>query len=241
MKIKNAHIKNLHIRARTIVTNGLQMYVDAGNPASYPGSGTTWTDTIGDKEFTLHNGPTYSASNGGYLTFNANANQYAEATSFDSTLENWTLEAWHYYDGTNNNNGAGNSPCIVTENYTGGPINFTLGNCSDSFPSLQVGHWDGNTFAPTPQGYSLTTGHWHHVVGTYDGSTHQLYVDGIPVNSSNAPSPATRGGGGIRFMRRWDYPNMWGGGLAVVRIYNTALNVAEVAQNYNAERSRFGL
>ena len=27
-----------------IVTNGLLLYLDAGNPASYPGSGTTWTD-----------------------------------------------------------------------------------------------------------------------------------------------------------------------------------------------------
>ena len=28
----------------TYVTNNLSFNVDAGNPASYPGSGTTWTD-----------------------------------------------------------------------------------------------------------------------------------------------------------------------------------------------------
>ena len=32
--------------------------LDAGNPASYPGSGTTWTDTVGGIPFTLNNGPT---------------------------------------------------------------------------------------------------------------------------------------------------------------------------------------
>jgi hypothetical protein len=30
----------------SIVTTGLVLSLDAGNPASYPGSGTTWTDTV---------------------------------------------------------------------------------------------------------------------------------------------------------------------------------------------------
>ena len=42
----------------SIVTTGLVLSLDAGNPASYPGSGTTWTDTIGSMPFTLVNGPT---------------------------------------------------------------------------------------------------------------------------------------------------------------------------------------
>jgi hypothetical protein len=240
MQIKNAHIKNVHINVRTIVRDGLQLYLDAGNSLSYPGSGTIWTDLINGKEFTLYNSPNYNSGNGGYLTFVPDAQQYAEATSFPSSLANWSLEVWHYYDGTYNMYGAGNSPCLVTEIYPGGgTINFALGNCSDSYPNLQVGHWDGSNWYPNPQGYSLTAGHWHHIVGTFDGSTHQLYVNGIPVSSGNSPNTATRSGAGIRLMRRWDYHNYWGGRLAVVRIYNTALNVDEVTQNFNAERSRF--
>lgn len=237
MKIKNAHIKNVHVQARTIIKDGLQMYLDAGNPASYPGSGTTWTDTIGDKEFTLYNGPVYNSGNGGYLTFVPSASQYAAATSFPDSLSNWTVEAWHYYNGTNSNG----SPCIVTEAYASTPINFTLGNCTDSSPNLQVGHWDGSSFNATPGGYSLTTNHWHHVVGTFDGTAHRLYVDGVPINMTETTSPATRGGAGIILMCRWDYPQFWGGGLAVVRIYNEALDASGVAQNYLAERNRFGL
>ena len=30
-----------------IVTDGLVLALDAGNTKSYPGSGTTWTDTVG--------------------------------------------------------------------------------------------------------------------------------------------------------------------------------------------------
>ena len=39
--------------------------LDAGNPLSYPGTGTVWTDLIGGKVFNLVNGPGYDSGNGG--------------------------------------------------------------------------------------------------------------------------------------------------------------------------------
>jgi hypothetical protein len=108
------------------VSAGLQLYLDAGNPASYPGSGSTWTDLVAAKAFTLYNSPTYSSNNGGYLAFDPASAQWADATSLPSSLTTWTVEAWHYYAGTNNNG----SPCIVTEAFAGGPINYTVGNTS---------------------------------------------------------------------------------------------------------------
>lgn len=212
--------------------------LDAGNVASYPGSGTVWTDTVGNKEFTLFNGPTYNSANGGYLNFVPSSNQYAEATSFPDSLTNWTLEAWHYYDGTLNLNA---SPCIVTEVYAGTPINFTLGNCTDTSPNVQVGHWDGGSFNPTPTGTVLTTGQWYHLVGTFDGTAHRLYVNGQLAQIQATTSPATRGGVGIRLMCRWDAPQFWGGRLAVVRIYGAAMNPDGILSNFNSTKSRYGL
>jgi len=47
-----------------IINSGLVLHLDAGNTASYPGSGTTWTDLSGTNNHgTLENGPTYSSSN----------------------------------------------------------------------------------------------------------------------------------------------------------------------------------
>ena len=139
---------NLGDRAIVPVAENLALFLDAGNSSSYPGSGTTWTDLVGAKQFTLHNNPTYSSGNGGYIAFNPASSQWASATSFPDTLSNWTLEAWHYYAGTNSEG----SPCIITEAYDSSPINFTLGNCQDSTPNLQVGHWDGTSFNQTPNG-----------------------------------------------------------------------------------------
>ena len=219
------------------VSADLQLYLDAGNPASYPGSGSTWTDLVAAKAFTLYGSPTYSSNDGGYLNFDPASTQWADATSLPSSLTTWTVEAWHWYAGTNNNG----SPCIVTEAYAGGPINYTVGNCTDSSPNLQVGYWDGGSFHPTPQGTVLTVGQWYQVVGTFDGTANQLYLNGGFVSSTATTSAAQSGGAGIRLMRRWDADQYWGGRLGIVRIYSAALTAEQVTQNYNANRSRFGI
>lgn len=216
---------------------GAVLLLDAGDPASYPGSGSTWTDLVSAKAFTLYNSPTYSSSNGGYLEFSPASSQWADATSLPSSLTTWTVEAWHYYAGTNNNG----SPCIVTEAYAGGPINYTVGNCTDSSPNLQVGYWDGGSFHPTPTGTVLTPGQWYQVVGTYNGTANQLYLNGAFVSSTASTSVPQSGGAGIRLMRRWDADQYWGGRLAIVRIYSSDIGSSGVVQNYNAARSRFGL
>ena len=53
-----------------IVTDGLVMYLDAANPKSYPGTGTTWTDiSRNNNNGTLTNGPTFSSANLGSIVF----------------------------------------------------------------------------------------------------------------------------------------------------------------------------
>ena len=53
--------------------------------------------------------------------------------------------------------------------------------------------------------------------------------------------PGITVGAGIRLMNRWDSADYWGGRLGIVRIYDAALTAVQVTQNYNADRSRFGL
>ena len=46
MQISGAQLSGVTMSGAvsSIVTSGLQLYLDAGNASSYPGSGTTWTD-----------------------------------------------------------------------------------------------------------------------------------------------------------------------------------------------------
>lgn len=87
-------------QAPAIITNGLVLNLDAGNPASYSGSGTTWTDLSGNgNNGTLVNSPTYNANNQGYLSFNG-SNTYvdlpASSSSFNVGSGDFTIETWVY-------------------------------------------------------------------------------------------------------------------------------------------------
>ena len=55
-----------------IVTDGLVLCLDAANPKSYPGSGTTWTDLSGNgNNGTLVNGASYNSVNNGVFVLDA--------------------------------------------------------------------------------------------------------------------------------------------------------------------------
>ena len=214
----------------------LVLSLDAGNSASYPGSGTTWTDTIGSIPFSLLNGVTYDSGDGGSLVFDTASNQSAVSSTSLSNLSTWTVEAWHYYDGTNN---PSLLPCLVTETFVGGNINYTLGWPNGS-PNFQAGFFNG-AWQTTPTGYTLTPGDWYQIVGTYDGSTIKLYVNNTLINQTSYTGTPTSSGAGIRLMERWDSNDYWGGKLAIVKIYDGDIGASGVTTSWNANKARFGL
>jgi hypothetical protein len=219
----------------SIVTTGLVLSLDAGNPASYPGSGATWTDTVSSIAFTLNNGPTYSSNNGGYLEFVPAGDQWADSSTSLASLSTWTVEAWHYFTGVT----SGSNPCLITETFVGGDLNYALGYAT-GVPNFQAGFYNGG-WQTTPTGYTPTSNAWYQIVGTYDGTTIKLYVNDALINQTAYTFAPTSSGAGIRLMNRWDSADYWGGRLGIVRIYDAALTAEQVTQNYNADRSRFGL
>ena len=80
----------------SIVTDGLVLYLDAGNYLSYPGSGTTWTDlSSGGSNGTLTNGPTYSPDNAGSIVFDG-VDDYAAVSCNLSTFSSLTVSIYTY-------------------------------------------------------------------------------------------------------------------------------------------------
>ena len=77
-----------------ISLNGLVLCLDAANPKSYPGSGTTWTDLSGNgNNGTLVNGVGYSSDNLGSLVFDG-ANDYVNAGNLGSFYSQGTISYW---------------------------------------------------------------------------------------------------------------------------------------------------
>jgi hypothetical protein len=214
---------------------GLNYYVDAGIATSYPGSGSTWYDMAGSgTNMTLYGSPTYSSANGGYISFVPSSSQYAQTSASLSSLGKWTVEVWHYYNNTNGGFGA----CLVTEVFANGVINFNLGNVNTN-GYLSAGFYYGD-WANTLTSYVIPSIGWYHIVGTYDGANVKLYLNGVLTQSQASSATASSSGGGIRFMGKWDYAEYWGGYLATVRIYATALTAGQIATNFNTSKSRFG-
>jgi hypothetical protein len=185
---------------------------------------------------TLYNSPTYSSANGGYLSFTSSSFQYGKTSASLSLLTIWSVEVWHYYTNTNQ---AG-SPCIVSEIWNNSPINFTIGSATGANTALQAAYFNSAWYTTTGS-YSLPSTGWYHIVGTYDGTTINLYINNVVTQTQASATTPSRSGLGIHFMRRWDLDNYWGGYLSIVRIYNRALQASEIAQNYAASKGRFGL
>jgi hypothetical protein len=199
--------------------------------SDYSGSGP-WIDSIGGKSFTLTNSPTWSSSNGGYFNFVSSSSQYAICNTSLPSMSTWTVGVWHYYTGTE----TGSAPCIVTETFIGGGINYSLGKNNGGFSS---GFFNGGW--RVTDGYSLTSGNWYYIVGTYDGATVKLYVNSTLVDSTSYVGTPTSSGAGIRLMERWDLADYWGGRLAIVDIFDTDLGEPEITSIWNSTKSRFGL
>ena len=239
-----ARAVSLAVTAPPIVTGNLILSLDAGDVSSYPGSGTTWTDTIGGKVFTLAGSPslpTYNSSNGGYINFTPAAQQYASATSFASILSTYTIEVWHLFNGT----ATGAAPVLFGEarsSYS----NFMMGTTGGVTSPLKIqgGFWNGDWQQGTtdPGDYYQPSNGWRQFVNTYDGAEIKFYANNI-LRITKTPSDFTigRSGLGLNIMRRQDVLNYWGGGVSIIRVYDRALSEAEITQNWDANRPRYGI
>ena len=224
-----------------IVTSGSVFHMDAGYTVSYPTTSSTWYDLSGNsRNSTLFNTPAFSASNSGSITFSTSSLNYATASNIGS-ISRWTAECWVKFNSTTTNQVA----MVIGNQFNGSnAINFTIGtNGAPTSWNIQAGFFDGGWRNTT--GFAPVVGTWYQIVGTYDGTTIRQYVNGAANGGTLTYSGTPTSGGEIRMMRRWDdivsTGNLFNGNLAIARVYNRALTAAEVLQNYNAQKGRFGL
>jgi hypothetical protein len=86
-----------------------------------------------------------------------------------------------------------------------------------------------------------TTGVWYHFLGTFDGSTTKIYVNGNLETSQNMTNQPTGSHTAPIQIGRYDASYPASARISNVKFYNRALSAAEVQQNFNALRGRHGL
>ncbi|HXE44379.1 MAG TPA: LamG-like jellyroll fold domain-containing protein [Conexibacter sp.] len=81
---------------------------------------------------------------------------------------------------------------------------------------------------------ALVAGGTYHVVGTFDGSTQRLYVNGVQVASAALSGSATRTANTL-FIGSWDGGSeFFAGTIDEPAVYNAVLSAAQVAAHYRA-------
>lgn len=229
---------------KTIVTDGLVLTLDAANTKSYPGSGTNVKDLSDNgNDGTLVNGPIFDSDNGGIFNFDGVDDEMkitmASTISFTNT-DNFTMGLWVNKTGTpvsGNVNGL-----FVT---TGGgrfgiDYNFEASQIRAGIRNTANGQYT-TKFDTNLEG-------WNHCVFTYETentSGIKLYTQGVLRSSIT-----TVGLGDFTSTGEFRIGATYGlggtikrliGEISNARIYNRALTSAEVLQNYNAQKGRFGL
>jgi hypothetical protein len=214
----------------SFITTGLQVYLDAGNPASYPGTGTTWTSLVGGYTGALQAGVTYSASNGGIMSFNGGATATVNMINaeFRALTNNFSVEFWYQ---SNNNR-----PGLVANGVgSNGFVFGYFGTTGTSYKVSKYGVIDLNAGA-IPQNTS-----WHQAVLTYSSTTGtRVYVDGA-LSSPTSANTSNLAAGNTTFNIGKSESNFHNGGIGIVRFYSTVLSAGDVAQNFEFNRSRYGI
>ena len=224
----------------SIVTDGLVLNLDATNINSYPGSGTTWTDTSGyNNSGTLTNGPTFLRERGrGSIVFDG-VDDYVGGPTFTGLgLSNRTIDIWFQIKSLPSS-GLKRILSLVTDDTATDTPALTIGYTT-TLSSLSVG-FGGSPYNGYVFNLSFTLSTWINFVATITGNNIVLYRNNTVVG--NATNSGTVGQNPILYLGR--YNNFYGqyGDIIIstTKIYNRALSAQEVQQNYNALKSRFGL
>jgi hypothetical protein len=217
-----------------IVTDGLILSLDASDQNSYISGSTTWIDLSGNNNNgTLVSGSTYSSDNGGnivlsgsaYVSMSQNINppnitlEFVYKASVSSPYE-YLISNTRDCCGTYNG---------YELNIVNGVPRFRIWNSTDVFLGGTIG---------------TVVNQIYHITATYDGSQMKIYQNSILTGTRKSTlgigSPASYnpsiGGMGIN-------PSSYNltGNIYVGRVYNRALSITEIQQNYNAQKARFGL
>ena len=234
-------------RGPSIVRDGLVLCLDAKDPNSYSGSGSTWYDLCGNYDFTLVNSPSYSTHKGTPVFNFSGTNDRASYTgSLSHDIGSAATLIIVMASISNSNFGAcsrlfsandGSSNNIDYNTY------FALASCDQTryglwYQSDPAGLYPTSSLKTTNDDFKIVAYQWT------AGGTSYVYVNGTEESSysgsSTNPFDYTQIGKMSIAENAAGIENAYVR-VALVQMYQKALSAAEISQNYNAMKSRFSI
>ena len=228
-----------------IIKDGLVFNMDPANRASYPRTGTTATDTIGNTSGTL-NGATFSNINSGVFNFDG-SDDYIDCadTTYLNGVSQMSLSIWFNLDAAAQNKGLIGDMASISFSSTNGHFHIVTKSASGDDYSFRIYFIRADSVEASIQisNQPFTESQWHNLVMTFNAGTVKFYADGsfassaiydaangIPTTFAGTAKPLDIG--------RWSSLE-WDGKIACTQIYNRVLSANEVLHNYNALKGRF--
>ena len=231
-------------RGPNIITDGLVFAVDAGSERSYPnpGTGTVVNSLSGTNTGTLVNGVGFNSNNGGSWTFDGVDDYILYSTTQDVGTV-FTVNFWIKPNGKARQS-------VISNGYPYQQNKGFLICCPGNTPNsnsffLSLGQDDNYV---TAANNSLTQGVWQMVTCRVDGPSNlmRFYVNGTETNYSHQGYGNTTLQYNVgNLLTGWRTTSNANDDLespvSCIQMYNRALTAAEILQNFNAQKSRFGL
>ena len=189
---------------------------------------TTMYDLSGNnKNGTLTNGPSFNTN--GYISFDGVDDYISIANPLSqSNLDQiWSVSAW-----VNLRDGAGGQQYIIT-----GLNNGIAADWYNNGPLLYLNS-GANDYYTYGSGYIGGTG-WNNLVYVFDNRSNirKIYKNGTLIGDRSGPNnTSTPSGQSVT----WNIGQM-SGSIGSLQVYNRLLSESEIAQNFDAQRSRFGI
>jgi len=227
----------------TLTTTNLVLHFDPSNPSSYSGSGTTITDLSGNGRNGTMSNITYTSP---YFTYNGSSSQIAIADNalLEPGSGDWTVEVWV------NQSVSGND--VVLGKFNAGGLSSNVGYSirttgTSYYAQYGSGAGSGATLVQNSTTHVGTIGTWYQIVYVFTNvaaNTFQTFVNGSSIGSvghSLASILNTSTGLYIGSYNNGEYAQWFDGKIGITRLYNRALTSSEVLNNYNVDKSKYGL
>lgn len=229
--------------------SGMLFYYDPGNTSSYNGSGTVLSDLSGNgNDATIFGGPSYTSGNGGYFSFDGTDDHILSPNIYDGSNENHTVEVWVYLTSVNE--------CLWSDNGQSTPLggyHFAGSQVLQVGPFQQVisALWGGTATSRGVNGSGSLLNGWNQVVRVYNGTTITPYLNGVVGSTETVSFDSPYDDGLTDWYLAFGHEdtttyngtaaNFFSGRYGVIRYYNTTLNSSQILQNFNSDRSKYGL
>jgi hypothetical protein len=229
----------------------IKVFLDAGNPSSYPGSGTTWYDlTTNNNDLTLTGSVTYNSTTGSFYFSGSNNYAFTQAaTNLSVGTGNQTTILWTRYSGPTSDSVYYYAYENGYDILSSGQSNMMLfGDAGFSY-KFEMFYGPNNlasympSFDTNPWSYTKTTMNnvWYQCAMVRTGDIIYYYINGVQIGGRPGFSAnSLTNTNSLYIGKSRSTNNGYVGDISMFSIWNKALTTTEILNDFNTYKARYG-